>query len=269
MLLLASEARISLIVRKMRNQLSVIIILYWHAAFLNAGTQETEIPSAIEASQIAMQMLALGKKTDTPDKRVGPVRVMVTCKSDHEYKLATEAVAEINDAFGYGKLALTREEKTRIEDDAFTLYIGSVSESRKLIEDFGVSSPRAFGNGRSYYWWDKNQRQHIRSGIIALDEDARPTVMATELRRLILAALGYPGVKVSLQPSAKKSLEEANTSKLLSEIQSAVVRFCDKHIPPAMKHWEIRKTFDREWPDFSAAFWNPSEKDSSGDSLPN
>ena len=207
-----------------------------------------------------MEVLTFGKKSQVPDKLVGPVRVLLTCGSEDEHKLALEAVAEINDAFGYGKLALSEEEQARVEDGAITVYIGSKSKGRQLVEDFGVSSPRAFRDGVYYYWWDQYRSHHIRSGIIALDKNAAPDAMAADLRRLILASIGYPGIQVATQKKAVASPSAVLSEKFLSEADSALVRFCDKHISPGAEAWEIRKTFDREWPDFSAAFWNPSKK---------
>lgn len=244
----------------MRIKIIILMFMVGLLEIVRAASNVPTVPTCEEAYQTAMEMLTYGVKSDVPDKRVGPVRILLTSGSKDEQKVATQAVAEINDAFGYGKLALSNEEKARREDNAISIYIGSKSKGRQLVEDFGVSSPRAFRGSVYYYWWEEHKPHHIWSGIIAIDDKISPHVMAVDLRRLVLASLGYPGVKVAAQTKAGTAADSEIFPKFLSEIDVALLRFCEKHIPPAAKAWEIRKVFEREWPDFSTAFWNPSGK---------
>jgi len=112
------------------------------------------VPSADRAYGYALAVILGGNKSEIVDKRVGPIRAIATSQDDSSRELVSQAVGEINDAFGYGKIALSWSDSARLEDDAITIYIGSKRNGRQLIERFGVSSPRAFGSSTYYYWWE-------------------------------------------------------------------------------------------------------------------
>jgi hypothetical protein len=214
--------------------------------------------TAEEAYAHATSILLGGSRSDLVEKRVGPVRVILTCGDAESREIANRAVGEINDAFGYGKLALSEAETATLEDDAITLFIGTKSQGRRLVERFGVSSPRAFRSGIYYYWWDKARRNHIRRGLVAVEEDVPRERQAIDLPYLLLASLGYRGIwSVHDHRSPSKTAEP---SPLLSEFDAAVIRFCEKHVPPGVRAREIRNIFEREWPDLSAAHSNPTSR---------
>ncbi len=223
------------------------------------GQQDTRaLPSAEAAYSYALGVTLGGKKSETIDKRVGPVRAIVTCSDADSSKLVQDAVAAINDAFGYGKIALSESEETELKDDAISIFIGSKSQGRQLVERFGVSSPRTFGSGVYYYWWDDRQRNHIRRCLIAIDVTSPSERKAQDLRYLLMACMGFTTPWLSSQSHPEGRGQESHQTSLFSDLGIAVVRFFDKHVDPGMRAHEMRRAFKVEWPDFSSAYWNPS-----------
>jgi hypothetical protein len=223
----------------------------------NVRSKAVAVPSAEEAYRHALEVVLGGNKTAIVDKRVGPIRALLTAPDDETRRLVQQAVAEINDAYGYGKIALAESDRVRLEDDALTIFVGSKSDGRKLVEDFGVSSPRAFGGGVYYYWWDDGRNNHIRRCLIAIDEASLRHGSTQDLRHLIAASMGLQS-PWSASHARASSPADAAGQQIFSELDVAIIRFFDKHVPPGAKAWEMRNIFKREWPDFSSAYWNPS-----------
>jgi hypothetical protein len=194
------------------------------------------------------------------DKLVGPTRAILVCRDEGLRNLAHQAVAEINDAFGYGKIALQDAESARLEDDSITIFIGSKRKGRQLIEDFGVSSPRAFRGAVYYYWWDRQRRHHIRRGVIVIDETSSQQEFSEDLKYLLLACMGVRSPWVADLHHPRVRGQKPAEGSIFSDFSVAVVRFFDKHVPPGARAWDMRKAFESEWPDFSSAYWNPSNQ---------
>jgi hypothetical protein len=229
------------------------------------GQQGTEaLPSADTAYEYALGVVLGGKKSEIVDKRVGPIRAILTCRDEASRKIVEDAVAAVNDAFGYAKIALSVSEKTVLADDALIIFVGSKSDGRQLVESFGISSPRAFGDGVYYYWWDNSQRHHIRRCLIAINEESPPERKTDDLKDLLMACMGFqsPWSSVNYHPNARR--RESQETSIFSSFGIAVVRFFDKQINPGAKAWEMRNVFKREWPDFSSAYWNPTKEQGSG-----
>ena len=226
---------------------------------LRAQQSTKGVPSADVAYDYALELILGGSQSAIVDKRVGPIRAIVTCSDADTRSIVNQAAAAINDAFGYGKIALSESERARLEDDAITIYVGSKSDGRRLVEDFGVSSPRAFRDSVYYYWWDNDRRHHIRRCLIAADMASPQDRKTEDLQYLILACMGVRNPWSSKQYQLKSKGPDASQTKLFSDLDVAIIRFFDKHVPPGAKSWEMRNVFKREWPDFSAAYWNPSK----------
>ena len=224
------------------------------------------LPSAGRAYGFAFTHFLSGKKTTIVDKRVGPIRAIATAQDDSLHESVSQAVGEINDAFGYGKIALSWSDKVRMESDSLTIFIGSKRQCRQLIEDFGVSSPRGFGYSTYYYWWDGTNRHHIERAIIAINDAIPKARLSEELRYLLLACMGFPNFRSAREYRHFMSEREhqrqptsmdADLEPAFSDSETAIIRFWDKHVHPKSKEWEVKKIFQNEWPDFSAAYCNP------------
>jgi hypothetical protein len=225
------------------------------------GQQGTgALPSADIAYEYALGVVLGGAKSEIVDKRVGPIRAILTCRDEESRTIVDDAVAAVNDAFGYAKIALSVSERAVLEDDALIIFVGSKSDGRQLVEGFGISFPRAFGDGVYYYWRDNSQRHHIRRCLIAINEESPPERKTEDLKNLLMACMGFqsPWSSVNYHPNARR--RESQETSIFSNFGIAVVRFFDKHIDPSAKAWEMRKVFKREWPDFSAAYWNPTKE---------
>lgn len=236
-------------------------------AFASQAIADAATGDGEDAREWATGAFLNGNKSELVDKRVGPIRLISTDESGKSTDLVSEAVAELNDAFGYGKLALSESEKAIPEDDAIVLYIGSKSAGRRLIERFGVSSPRAFRGGAYYYWYDDREKREIKRGVVALDEALPEADLARQLRRYLLGTLGYTGSTgygegILSEQRRSGSPREPRPTKMLSEFDGVMLKFCDNHVPPAAKWWEIENIVQEKWPDFSAAYRNPAPGDS-------
>ena len=221
------------------------------------------VPSADRAYDHALAVILGGNQTEIVEKRVGPIRAIATSEDDSSRDLVSRAVGEINDAFGYGKIALSWSDSTRLEDDAIIIYIGPKRNGRQLIERFGVSSPRSFGSSTYYYWWDKERRNHIRRCLIAVDHLSPKVRQSEDLRYLLLACMGFksPWSAKQLQRTPRSS--DTDLEPAFSKFDTAIIRFFDKHVRAGARSWEMRRVFKNQWPDFSAAYYNPqAEHDS-------
>jgi len=227
---------------------------------LQAQQKVAPAPSFETAYNYALAIVLDGRKTGIVDKLVGPVRAILVCRDAELRKLAHQAVAEVNDAFGYGKIAVQDTENTRLEDDSITILIGSKRESRQLVKDFGVSSPRAFRGATYYYWWDPRRRNHIRRGVIAIDKTASQEELSDDLKHLLLACMGVESPWDAHLNHPGSRGQKTEESSIFSEFSVAVLRFFDKHVEPGATAHDMRNTFKREWPDFSSAYWNPANQ---------
>jgi hypothetical protein len=226
---------------------------------LGQQADKGEIP-AETAFNYALDVVLDGKKSEIVDKRVGPIGAFLTCSDETSREIVHQAVGQINDLFGYGKIAISESEQARIDDDAITLFVGSKSDGRKLVERFGVSSPRAFRGATYYYWWDQARRNHIGRCMIAIDEASSPEIQAENLYYLLMACMGFQSPWSA--KSHQQSMGGARGAQTggYADLHKATVRFFDKHIPPGSTAHDMRRIFKREWPDFSAAFRQPSSQ---------
>lgn len=223
------------------------------------------VPSADRAYGHALAVILGGNKSEIVDKRVGPIRAIATSHDDSSRELVSQVVGEVNDAFGYGKIALSWSDSARLEDDAITIYIGSKRDGRQLIERFGVSSPRAFGSSTHYYWWENERRNHIRRCLIAVDFLSPKDSQSEELRYLLLACMGFksPWSAKQLQRTPRSS--DTDPKPAFSKFDTAIIRFFDKHVQAGARSWEMRRVFKDQWPDFSAAYYNPQAEHNSNE----
>lgn len=241
----------------------IILSLALTCAFvkdLEAQQKAPTAPSYETAYDYALEIVLGGKQTEIVDKLVGPVRAILVCRDAELRNLAHQAVAEINAAFGYGKIAVQDAESARLEDDSITIFIGSKSDGRQLVEDFGISSPRAFRGASYYYWWDREWRHHIRRGVIVIDETSSRQELSEDLKHLLLACMGVqsPWAADSHHPRARG--QKPAEGSVFSDFSVAVVRFFDKYVPPGARAYDMQRAFKREWPDFSSDYWNPSNQ---------
>lgn len=130
--------------------LALFLGLFAHNS-LSAQPVDDTVPSSERAYNYALAVVLNGDQTEIVDKRIGPIRAIATSHDESSRDLVNKAVGDVNDAFGYGKVALSWSDHASIEDDAITIYIGPKRIGRQLIERFGVSSPRAFGSSTYYY----------------------------------------------------------------------------------------------------------------------
>lgn len=236
--------------------LLLVFTAFFHTS-LSARSPADDAQSADHAYDHALAVILRGDKTEIVDKRVGPIRAIATTHGDSSRELVSQAVSEINDAFGYGKIALSWSDSTDLQDDAITIYIGPKTNGRQLVERFGVSSPRAFRSSIYYYWWEDGRRNHIRRCLIALDHTSPKDQQSEELRYLLLACMGFksPWSAKQLQRTPRSS--DTAQDPVFSKFDTAIIRFFDKHVDPGAKAWEMQKVFRNQWPDFSAAYYNP------------
>lgn len=215
------------------------------------------VPSSDHAYDYALAVVLKGDQTEIVDKRVGPIRAIATCHDEASRDLVNKAVGDVNDAFGYGKIALSWSDRASIEDDAITVYIGPKRIGRQLIERFGVSSPRSFGSSTYYYWWEKNRPNHVRRCLIAVDHLSSKERQLEDLRYLLLACMGFKSPWSAKQLQRTRGSSDAAQEPVFSKFDAAIIRFFDKHVDPGAKSWEMRRVFKNKWPDFSAAYYNP------------
>ena len=227
------------------------------------------LPSADRAYEHALAVILHGDKTEVVDKRIGPIRAIATTHDDSSRELVSKVVGEINDAFGYGKLALSWSDSPELEDDAITIYIGPKTDGRQLIKRFGVSSPRAFRSSTYYYWWEDARRNHIRRCLIAVDHLLLKEHQSEDLRYLLLACMGFKSPWSAKQLQRTPNSSDASQGPLFSKFDTAIIRFFDKHVEPGAKAWEMRRVFKNKWPDFSAAYYNPQVEPDSNQPVEN
>lgn len=224
---------------------------------LSAQSATDAVPASDRAYDYALAVVLQGNQTEIVDKRIGPIRAIATCHDEASRDLVNKAVGDVNDAFGYGKIALSWSDRASIEDDAITVYIGPKRIGRQLIERFGVSSPRTFGSSTYYYWWEEDRPNHVRRCLIAVDHLSTKERQLEDLRYLLLACMGFKSPWSAKQLQQRRSSSDAAQEPAFSKFDAAIIRFFDKHVDPGAKAWEMRRVFKNKWPDFSAAYYNP------------
>lgn len=238
---------------------SVLSTCVLAVASLGQQIDPKEIPTET-AFNYALDIVLDGKKSEIVDKRVGPIGAFLTCHDEASRQIVHQVVGRINDLFGYGKIALSESEHARIDDDAITIFVGSKSDGRKLVERFGVSSPRAFRDATYYYWWDQARRNRIGRCLIAIDDESSPEIIAENVSYLLLACMGLRSPWSAQRHQRAMGEARGAQSDRYADLHQATVRFFDKHIPSGATAHEMRRIFKREWPDFSAAYLQPSSR---------
>ncbi len=237
-----------------------ILSLFAHHS-LSARSAADAVPSSDRAYNYALAVVLGGDRTEIVDKRIGPIRAIATCHDETSRDLVNKAVGDVNDAFGYGKIALSWSDSASIEDDAITIYIGPKRIGRQLIERFGVSSPRTFGSSTYYYWWERERPNHIRRCLIAVDNLSTQERQSEDLRYLLLACMGFKSPWSAKQLQRNSNSSDSAPEPAFSKFDAAIIRFFDKHVDPGARDWEMRRVFKNKWPDFSAAYYNPPKNE--------
>lgn len=219
--------------------------------------------------QLAFEVLLKDDKTEQVVKRDGPISVLATDKCGQHKELVEEAVADINEAFGYGKLALRwRDEVRTPKDDEIVFLLGSVSDGRLLIERAGVSSPGSFRSGSYRYWYKSHIYQSMTKGLIAIDDSLPSEDLRILTRKYLLSVLGFRGNSRNLRADesffssdhalgGRRRVGDSIERQMFTEVDSAMLRFSDRWLAPSMTWNRIRKTFDSRWSESVESFRNP------------
>jgi hypothetical protein len=219
--------------------------------------------------QLAFDVLLRGDKSERVVKRDGPIGVIATDKSGGHIQLVEDAVADINEAFGYGKIALRwTDEISTPKDDEIVFLLGSVSDGRGLIERAGVSSPGSFRSGSYRYWYKSHTYQSLTKGLVAIDASLPPEDISLLSRRYLLSVLGFRGSSRNLRDnesffspdySGKRAQkdEDHKERKMLTETDSAMLKFADRWVAASMTWNKVRRVFDSRWSEAVESFLTP------------
>lgn len=256
---------------KAHTSASIFLSLFVVAASFANAVAESDADhgrrNAVE--QLAFDVLLRGSRTEQVVKREGPISILATDKCGQHRELINEAVAEINEAFGYGKLSLRWRDEVRMpKDDEIVLLLGSVSDGRLLIERAGVSSPGSFRSGSYRYWYKSHTYQNMTKGLVAIDDSLPSEDISMLARKYLLSVLGFRGSSSNLRGdesffSSNHSLGGtrrgggSTKSRMLTEVDSALLRFSDRWIAPSETWNRIRKTFDSRWSESLESFQTP------------
>jgi hypothetical protein len=245
--------------------LSFSVIFANLVSFANAqaGSEAREVGRGV-VEQLAFDVLLKGEKTEQVVKREGPISLLVTDRSGKHRRSVEEAVADINEAFGYGKLALQWRDQVRTpKDDEIVFLLGSVSDGRQLIERAGVSSPGSFRSGSFRYWYKSHSHQSLTKGLVAIDDSLPDEDISLLARKYLLAVLGFRGSARNLREnesffSPTRRSGYSKERKTLTEADSLMLRFADRWIAPSMTWNKIRKILDSKWSDSLESFRTPT-----------